>query len=169
MIAKTILIADDDSDLADVLAVRCRQLGLKVLVAYDGLSALTLIDQQSPDLVCLDVNMPCGSGMDICKMLALDQALASIPVIMLTGRSDEDTICGCRSMGAHYLRKSTAMWDLLEPLVRRLLGLSPPCPDNPKRSGHAVRGRIPPNSFDRTLGGARGVAARNCSRGGPPS
>ena len=125
MTTKTILIADDDSDLADVLAMRCRQLGLRALVAYDGLTALTLVDEQSPDLVCLDVNMPLGSGLGVCEMLQPDEALASIPVVVLTGRSDEETIRRCQSMGAYYVLKSRDVWQRVEPILRELLDIDP--------------------------------------------
>jgi DNA-binding response OmpR family regulator len=122
---KTILIADDDSDLADVLASRCERLGLKAIVVYDGLSASKTIVEQPPDLVCLDVNMPLGGGMDVCRMLAGDSSLSSIPVIVLTCRSDAETVRRCRLMGVHYLLKSPDAWGRLEPLIRKLLHVCP--------------------------------------------
>jgi two-component system, OmpR family, phosphate regulon response regulator PhoB len=121
---KTILIADDDSDLADALAKRCERLGLKTIVAYDGLSTSKTIVERPPDLVCLDLNMPLGSGMDVCRMLAGDASLASIPVIVLTCRCDAETICRCRAMGAHYVLKSADVWERLEPLIEQLLHVS---------------------------------------------
>jgi len=120
---KTVLIADDDSDLADALAKRCERLGLKTVVVYDGLSTLTTLAERQPDLVCLDLNMPFGSGMDVCRMLATDALLASVPVIVLTCRSDAETVRYCRSMGAHYVLKSGDLWNHVEPLIRRRLHL----------------------------------------------
>ncbi|NQU25555.1 MAG: response regulator [Candidatus Nealsonbacteria bacterium] len=130
MTTKTILIADDDYELVEVLAMRCRQLGLNVLPAYDGISALRIIDEKMPDLICLDVNMPLGNGLGVCEMMAPDKQLASIPVIVLTGRSDDQTISQCRSMGAHYLHKSFDVWGLLRPMLYELLNLGNPKPDN---------------------------------------
>ena len=164
MATKTILIADDDSDLADVLAMRCRLLGLRVFVAYDGLTALALIDEQSPDLVCLDVNMPFGGGLDVCEMLASDEALASIPVVMLTGRSDEETIGRCRSMGAHYVLKSRDAWHRIEPLIQRLLQARPRGPT--RRMGRIDRsgGHAASDSFSHSPNRSTDVGARsNCS------
>jgi len=125
MTSKTILIADDDSDLVDALAMRCRQLGLSVFVAYDGLTALTLLNQQSPDLVCLDVNMPGGSGMAVCEMLASDPNHAEIPVIIYTGRSDDQTKTRCKQLGAHYVLKTRDAWPRLTHLVCTLLDIKP--------------------------------------------
>ena len=147
MATKTILIADDDSDLADVLTMRCRELGMRALVAYDGLTALTLLDEQSPDLVCLDVNMPYGSGLGVCEMLAPDEALASIPVIVLTGRSDEETIRRCQSMGAHYVLKSRDVWQQIEPLIHALLHFRPPGSNTPDMPDRAAREHAASDSF----------------------
>ena len=130
MITKTILIADDDYELVEVLAMRCRQLGLNVLSAYDGMSALAMIDEKMPDLICLDVNMPLGDGLGVCEMMAPDKLLASIPVIVLTGRSDDETVRRCQSMGAHYLHKSHDVWPLLRPLLYELLELGHPEPED---------------------------------------
>ena len=123
--AKTILIADDDSDLADALAVRCRQLGFNVVIAYDGLAASSQIAERPFDLVCVDVNMPFGNGIDVCRMLAADDTLASLPVVVLTCRSDEETVRRCRLLGVHYVLKSHDLWERIKPLLLELLQSSP--------------------------------------------
>ncbi len=125
MTQKTILIADDDEDLAHALALRCRQLGLRVIIANDATDALCAIDDHEPHLACLDVNMPRGNGLAACESLASDGHLASIPVIILTGRKDEETIRRCRNMSAHFVPKSDDVWDRLEPLICELLGMEP--------------------------------------------
>ena len=135
VIAKTVLIADDDYELVEVLAMRCRQLGLNVLTAYDGMSALAMIDEKMPDLICLDVNMPLGDGLGVCEMMAPDQLLAAIPVIVLTGRSDHETVRRCRSLGAHYLHKSHDVWPMLRPLLHEFLELGHPEPVDPETRG----------------------------------
>lgn len=119
---KTILIADDDSDLADALAKRCERMGFKTIVVYDGLSTSKTIVERPPDLVCIDLNMPLGNGLDVCRMVARDATLSSIPVIVLTCRTDAETIRCCRAMGAHYVLKSHDVWGRVEPLLHRLLG-----------------------------------------------
>ncbi len=121
--AKTLLIADDDQELVSVVSVRCRLMGLKVLTAFDAFTALSLVRSKMPDLVCLDVGMPGGNGLSVCEMIASDPTFREIPVIVLTGRSDAQTICRCHSMCAYYVEKSIDTWARLEPLIRDLLDM----------------------------------------------
>jgi CheY-like chemotaxis protein len=89
------------------------------------MTALTLAHQQQPDLICLDVNMPSGSGLSVCEMLTADDQVSSIPVIMLTGRADEETVRRCHTMCAYYVLKSRDTWGRVEPILRELLQLPP--------------------------------------------
>jgi DNA-binding response OmpR family regulator len=134
--AKTLLIADDDHELVNVLSIRCRLLGLKVFAAFDAFTALSLVRTKMPDLVCLDVGMPGGNGLSVCEMITSDPTFREIPVIMLTGRSDPKTICRCHSMCAYYVEKSTDTWERLEPLIRELLEIPSALPaEAAKESG----------------------------------
>ncbi|HVW39002.1 MAG TPA: response regulator, partial [Pirellulales bacterium] len=99
--------------------------------AYDGQSALDQIDQHEPELVILDVNMPSGSGLGVCKMLSHDLRLKSIPIVFLTGRKDEQTVRLCRELRGHYVQKGPEMWSELEPLVKQLLQLDETSPNPP--------------------------------------
>src|SRR5262245_17414277 len=69
---KRILIADDDECLLEALSRRFLELGVRVERACDGASALAKIDMLQPDLVILDVNMPSGSGLRVCELVAQD-------------------------------------------------------------------------------------------------
>lgn len=128
---KRILIADDDEGLVDLMTRRFERLGLRVDRAYDGQSALHQIDQHEPELVVLDVNMPSGSGLGVCKMLSHDLRLKSIPIVFLTGRKDAETVRLCRELRGHYVPKGPEMWAELEPLVKRLLQLDQTAPNPP--------------------------------------
>jgi DNA-binding response OmpR family regulator len=125
---KKVLLADDDRDLVQALAARCLGLGLQVIVAYDAMTALMQINRQRPDVVCLDVNMPAGNGLCVCEMLAGNEELSAVPVIIVTGRTDEETVRRCHDMGAYYVLKSSDVWPRVEPLLREILGLAPPQP-----------------------------------------
>ncbi len=129
MKTRKVVIADDDRDLVRALELRCLHLGLEVCTAHDAMTALNLIHQHHPDLVCLDVNMPAGNGLSVCEMIQADEALASTAVVMLTGQSDEDTIRRCHSMCAYYVQKSDNVWERLEPIICELLELTPTTPD----------------------------------------
>jgi DNA-binding response OmpR family regulator len=118
-----ILIADDDRELVHALALRCRQRGLKVLCAHDAFTALSLAKSEVPNMICLDVEMPAGNGLSVCEMLASDETCRSIPVAILTGKTDPDTIIRCHNMLAYYVEKCPDVWNRLEPLLHELLGL----------------------------------------------
>jgi CheY-like chemotaxis protein len=120
---RSILIADDDIDLVNILTTRCRALGLEVDSAYNAMTALGKIEENQPDLVILDVNMPAGNGLGVCEMMANHEQLSSIPVIMLTGHCDQETIRRCRSLQAHYVAKSHDIWSRVERLLRSFLDI----------------------------------------------
>jgi len=107
------------------LQLRFRQLGCEVVVAHDAVAALNLAQVAHPDLVCLDVGMPAGSGLSVCEMLLAHQELSEVPVIMLTGRSDEETIRRCHNMCAYYVLKSDDVWKRIESIALELLDIVP--------------------------------------------
>ena len=123
--AKLILVVDDEPAVVQALAKRCELLGLEVCEAHNAVEAMAAINQQEvrPSLLLVDYNMPGADGLTLCDMLKTNEALSSLPVILLTGYDDEDTRRRCRAAGAHYVRKDVDSWKNLEPLIRRLLGL----------------------------------------------
>lgn len=121
---KRILIVDDDKALADVLARRCEALGLRAEACYDAIEAITRVVETAPDLVCLDMNMPSGNGLGICELIVNNEQLANIPVILLTGNKDEETIRRCHHLCAYYVQKHATVWNDLDPLIRELLELN---------------------------------------------
>jgi DNA-binding response OmpR family regulator len=118
---KSVLIADDDEFLADILCARCKSLGLHSDVAFNAMSALGKIDEMEPDVVILDVEMPYGNGLSVCEMMSTHDHLSKIPVIILTGRSDPKTIRRCHELGAYYVIKERDIWPRIEPLIREMI------------------------------------------------
>jgi DNA-binding response OmpR family regulator len=118
---KSVLIADDDEFLADILCERCKSLGLFADVAFNAMSALGKIDEMEPDIVVLDVEMPYGNGLSVCEMMSTHEQLLKIPVIILSGRSDSRTIRRCHELGAYYVNKQGDVWPKLEPLIREMI------------------------------------------------
>ena len=83
---KTILVADDESHILNVVSLKLRNAGYRVLTARDGQEALELAVQEQPDLLITDYHMPQLSGLELCRKLKQDPAVRPIPAIMLTAR-----------------------------------------------------------------------------------
>ncbi len=122
---KRILIADDDLELVQLLSLRCTHLGFEAISATNAMEALRLIDDAKPDLVILDVEMPLGNGLSVCEMMSSHERLLAIPVIILTGRQDEETIRRCHQLCAYYVLKCPDIWSRVEPILQEALGSEP--------------------------------------------
>lgn len=94
-----VLVVDDDSLMREVLKALLRDEGFEVAgEARDGQSALALLERTRPDLVCLDVNMPGVSGIDVLK--SIRSAYPTIRVVMITGDSTMNTVRDAVGFGA---------------------------------------------------------------------
>ncbi len=87
-----IVVADDDADIRDLVVFKLEQSGHHVVPVGDGSAAVAACREVLPDLAVLDVTMPGMSGLEACRELRADPALAGIPVILLTGRAQEGDI-----------------------------------------------------------------------------
>jgi DNA-binding response OmpR family regulator len=118
--AQKILIVDDDRDLVEMVNFALHRAGYEVLRATDGPSALRIIEEQTPDLAVLDVNIGAWNGFDILREL---RKRSQIPVIMLTGRNDEDDKVKGLQLGADdYVTKPFSYRELvarIEAHIRR--------------------------------------------------
>jgi two-component system phosphate regulon response regulator PhoB len=85
----TILIVDDEADLASLVEFNFKQVGLDATVALTGEQALQLAAIKPPDLVVLDLMLPDISGRDVCRRLRADPKTKDVPIIMLTARGEE--------------------------------------------------------------------------------
>ncbi len=94
------LVADDDSDIRELVTFKLTQAGYTVLGAPDGLTALELARTRLPDLVVLDLMMPGLSGLDVCAELRRSPATAGLPVIMLTAKAQEQDVTAGFATGA---------------------------------------------------------------------
>ncbi|MEM1418900.1 MAG: response regulator [Myxococcota bacterium] len=82
---KTVLCADDDLEILNLVTRHVRNLGAEVLEASDGEDALRVARDQRPDLIILDVMMPGMSGWEVCRAIREDTSFAKVGVLMLTG------------------------------------------------------------------------------------
>jgi DNA-binding response OmpR family regulator len=96
----TVLLAEDDTDIRDLVTFKLRQQGYEVRAFEDGLSALASARDDPPDLAVLDITMPGMSGLDVCRELRADPATSDVPIILLTARAQESDIETGFSVGA---------------------------------------------------------------------
>jgi DNA-binding response OmpR family regulator len=99
-----VLVVDDDLELLNLIAFALRQAGFLVVQAPDGRAALTVYEQEQPDLVILDYNLPHLSGLEVLKRLR--SAGTRTPIMMLTVRAAEEDQVEALEVGADdYLTK----------------------------------------------------------------
>src|SRR5437016_11249693 len=110
----TVLIVDDNEDNVQILITPLLKRGYEVRIARDGPSALASVRQQRPDVILLDVMMPGMDGMQVLDHLKLDPKTASIPVVMVTARTqDEDVLAGYQSGAEYYITKPFTLRQVL--------------------------------------------------------
>jgi DNA-binding response OmpR family regulator len=113
-----ILAVDDDPDLLALVGFALTQAGFVVLKATDVGSAQRVFAAEAPDLAILDINLPGGSGFDICESI---RRQSRIPIMMLTARGEEEDLVRALDLGADdYLTKPFSPRTLLA-RVRALL------------------------------------------------
>ena len=117
----TILVAEDQVDIRDLIVLNLQQAGYEVTPVADGRAALAKEQQRASDLLILDLMMPLLDGLDVCK--ALRAQGRATPILMLTAKSTElDRVLGLELGADDYLSKPFSMAELLarvKALLRR--------------------------------------------------
>jgi two-component system alkaline phosphatase synthesis response regulator PhoP len=104
--SQRILVVDDDRQIVRLVQSYLQQSGFTVLTAYDGEEALHVVRREKPDLVVLDLMLPGRDGLDVTRIVRSDEALAAIPILMLTARvEDVDKLIGLELGADDYLTK----------------------------------------------------------------
>lgn len=104
--SETILVVDDSPDTLGMVTTALEKLGVTLLVALDGESALKITQQVTPDVILMDCVMPGMDGFETCMALKQNPTFIHTPVIFMTGLSDTDHIVqGFSSGGIDYLTK----------------------------------------------------------------
>jgi len=112
---------DDEAVLVETIAYNLEQAGYQVLTAADGGSALEAARRETPDLVILDLMLPEMDGLEVCRQLRREHTTATIPIMMLTAKSDEiDKVVGLEVGADDYVTKPFGRRELLA-RVRALL------------------------------------------------
>lgn len=118
----SILVADDDPDIRDLVVFKLEQAGFAVRAVADGSAALTALEDLTPDLVVLDVMMPGLSGLDVLRQIRAMDRLDGVKVLLLTARArDTDVDDGYNTGADDYVTKPFSPRELLH-RVNSMLG-----------------------------------------------
>jgi len=123
MAGKKVLVVDDDVKTVELVRLYLDRDGYQVLTAYDGVEALHLARESSPDLIVLDLMLPDIDGLEVCRTLRHE---SDVPIIMLTARTtDQDKLMGLDLGADDYVTKPFSPSELaarVRAVLRRLPG-----------------------------------------------
>src|SRR5437867_1384103 len=129
--AREVLVVEDEPDIRRLVVLHLEGDGFRCRTAANGLDALREAKADVPDLVVLDLMLPGIDGLEVCRRLRSDASTASVPIIMLTAKSDEvDRVVGLEVGADDYVAKPFSPKEMVA-RVRAVLRRSRP--DHPPR------------------------------------
>jgi two-component system, OmpR family, phosphate regulon response regulator PhoB len=109
-----VLVVEDESAIAELIAINLRHNGMLPLLASDGIAAQKHIDEVLPDVILLDWMLPGQSGIELARRWRADPRTKTTPILMLTARGDEpDKIAGLDAGADDYITKPFSTQELL--------------------------------------------------------
>ena len=121
-----ILLVEDEHAQREVLAYNLEAEGFRVVSAENGEEALLLVDENLPDIIVLDWMMPSLSGIEVCRRLKMRPETRSIPIIMLSARSEEvDKVRGLETGADDYVVKPYSVVELMARVRTQLRRVRP--------------------------------------------
>jgi len=112
--SKRILVVDDEEDILHFLELVLGDKGYEVTTAANGHEALARAQADRPDLILLDIMMPQMDGWEVLKLLRVDEETATLPVAMLSARTEaQDRVQGLQEGAIDYICKPFALQELL--------------------------------------------------------
>lgn len=121
-----VLVVEDEPAQREVLAYNLEAEGFAVSRAENGEEALVLVDEMAPDVIVLDWMMPNLSGIEVCRRLKIKSETRSIPVIMLSARSEEvDRVRGLETGADDYVIKPYSVIELMARVRSQLRRVRP--------------------------------------------
>ena len=126
MSIETILIVEDEEDIATLIAHHMEASGYKTIVVHSGTMASKAMEQRLPDLIILDLMLPDMDGTELCRILKRKEKTRHIPVIMVTAKAEEvDRVVGLELGADDYVVKPFSTRELtlrVKGVLRRLKG-----------------------------------------------
>ena len=128
--SERILLIEDEQDLADIVAYNMQKEGFTVSHSSTGLDALAALQNESFDIVLLDLMLPDMSGVDICKKIRANERTSTLPIIMVTAKGEEiDRVVGFEVGADDYVVKPFSARELIlrvKAVLRRRGGFETP-------------------------------------------
>ena len=116
-----LLIIEDDSSVCELLVSCLSKAGYRVSIAQSGEAGLSQIEEDPPEAMILDLNLPGMNGLDVCRAMRRDPWMSRIPVLMLTGQAEEDDVVAGLEVGADDYMTKPFSPKLLTARVKSLL------------------------------------------------
>jgi CheY-like chemotaxis protein len=98
--AVSVVLAEDDVDIRDLVQIVLEGLDLRVHAVGNGADALDACRTVSPELLLLDITMPGMNGLEVCRAVRQDPALADLPIILMTARAQSSDVAAGLDAGA---------------------------------------------------------------------
>src|SRR6476646_6093027 len=147
------LVVDDSPETLRMLTDALDGAGMTVMVALDGVSAMRIVDQITPDIVLMDAVMPGMDGFETCRRLKRDAGLDHVPIIFMTGLAEtEHIVRGLEAGGVDYVTKPIAVEEMLARIRVHLA------------NARLTRARAPPSTFPAVTCSPSTAWVRSCGR-----
>ncbi len=116
-----ILVVEDEPDVIRALTMRLKFAGYEVIVASDGASATRIAVTEQPNLIILDIGLPCGDGHTVARRLRENMNTTTVPIIFLTARTSQEDRAKAMGVGAaDFITKPFTAEELLASVERAL-------------------------------------------------
>ena len=101
-----IILIEDEEDIAALIKLQAEIAGYRLIIEENGINGFRAVEKEKPDLVILDIMLPGLSGLDVCRKIKTNPDLKSIPVIILSAKSEElDVVLGLELGADDYVCK----------------------------------------------------------------
>ena len=140
---RKILVVDDEPHIVELVSMHLHQSGYESCSAGDGESAIAMAIEKRPDLVLLDLMLPGMGGLETCRRLRQDARTASLPIIMLTAKSEEsDKVIGLGVGADDYITKPFGLRELVARIEVALRHAAPAAPSPPVERVIRIEGLV---------------------------
>lgn len=121
---RTALVVDDDPEIRKLLVASMERLGFTVAQAADGRTAIKLLGERRPTLLCIDLMLPESSGYDVCEHVQKTATLQGLPIVMVSARTMPEDRAQAEELGVRaYLAKPFTQSELKQAIASALEGV----------------------------------------------